>query len=104
MYAEWIQSYRDLPVLINQWANVMRWEKRTRPFLRTAEFLWQGGHTAHATEEDAAGEVARLLEADRRVAQDICGATRYKGEKSAYERFAGAKHTFFNEILKTEGI
>ncbi|MDT7952286.1 MAG: aminoacyl--tRNA ligase-related protein, partial [Acetobacteraceae bacterium] len=83
MYAEWIQSYRDLPVLINQWANVMRWEKRTRPFLRTAEFLWQEGHTAHATEQEAAEEVARMLEVYREVAEDVCGVPVYKGEKSS---------------------
>ncbi len=90
MYAEWIQSYRDLPVLINQWANVMRWEKRTRPFLRTAEFLWQEGHTAHATEPEAAEEVARMLEVYREVAEDVCAVPVYKGEKSSTERFAGA--------------
>ena len=74
MYAEWIQSYRDLPILINQWANVMRWEKRTRPFLRTLEFLWQEGHTAHATEAEAAEEVARMLEVYREVAEDVVRA------------------------------
>jgi prolyl-tRNA synthetase len=103
MYAEWIQSYRDLPVLINQWANVMRWEKRTRPFLRTAEFLWQEGHTAHATEQDAAEEVARMLEVYREVAEDVCAVPVYKGEKSASERFAGANHTFSIEALMPDG-
>jgi prolyl-tRNA synthetase len=103
MYAQWIQSYRDLPVLINQWANVMRWEKRTRPFLRTAEFLWQEGHTAHATEADAAEEVARMLEVYREVAEDICAVPVYKGEKSASERFAGANHTFSIEALMPDG-
>jgi prolyl-tRNA synthetase len=103
MYAQWIQSYRDLPVLINQWANVMRWEKRTRPFLRTAEFLWQEGHTAHATEADAAEEVARMLEVYREVAEDICAVPVYKGEKSAQERFAGANHTFSIEALMPDG-
>jgi prolyl-tRNA synthetase len=103
MYAQWIQSYRDLPVLINQWANVMRWEKRTRPFLRTAEFLWQEGHTAHATETDAAEEVARMLEVYREVAEDICAVPVYKGEKSASERFAGANHTFSIEALMPDG-
>jgi prolyl-tRNA synthetase len=103
MYAEWIQSYRDLPLLINQWANVMRWEKRTRPFLRTAEFLWQEGHTAHATETEAAEEVARMLEVYREVAEDICAVPVYKGEKSAAERFAGANHTFSIEALMPDG-
>jgi prolyl-tRNA synthetase len=103
MYAEWIQSYRDLPLLINQWANVMRWEKRTRPFLRTAEFLWQEGHTAHATEREAAEEVARMLEVYREVAEDVCAVPVYKGEKSASERFAGANHTFSIEALMPDG-
>src|ERR1700735_4227735 len=93
-YKGWIQSYRDLPLLINQWANVVRWEMRTRLFLRTAEFLWQEGHTAHATREEAEEEVARMLEIYREVAEDICGVPVYKGEKSAAERFAGADHTF----------
>ncbi|MBV8582120.1 MAG: proline--tRNA ligase [Candidatus Eremiobacteraeota bacterium] len=103
MYAEWIQSYRDLPVLINQWANVMRWEKRTRPFLRTAEFLWQEGHTAHATEQEAAEEVARMLEVYREVAEDVCAVPVYKGEKSSSERFAGANHTYSIEALMPDG-
>ncbi|MDB5042847.1 MAG: prolyl-tRNA synthetase [Candidatus Eremiobacteraeota bacterium] len=103
MYAEWIQSYRDLPILINQWANVMRWEKRTRPFLRTAEFLWQEGHTAHATEGEAAEEVARMLEVYREVAEDVCAVPVYKGEKSISERFAGANHTFSIEALMPDG-
>ncbi len=103
MYAEWIQSYRDLPVLINQWANVMRWEKRTRPFLRTAEFLWQEGHTAHATEEEAAAEVSQMLEVYREVAEDIAAVPVYKGEKSASERFAGATHTYSIEALMPDG-
>jgi prolyl-tRNA synthetase len=103
MYAEWIQSYRDLPVLINQWANVMRWEKRTRPFLRTLEFLWQEGHTAHATEQEAAAEVARMLEVYREVAETICAVPVYAGEKSANERFAGATHTYSLEALMPDG-
>ncbi len=103
MYAEWIQSYRDLPVLINQWVNVMRWEKRTRPFLRTSEFLWQEGHTAHATEQEAAEEVARMLEVYREVAEDVCAVPVYKGEKSASERFAGANHTYSIEALMPDG-
>src|SRR5476649_887708 len=103
MYADWVQSYRDLPILINQWANVMRWEKRTRPFLRTLEFLWQEGHTAHATEAEAATEVAQMLEVYREVSEDIVGVPVYKGEKSASERFAGATHTYSIEALMPDG-
>ncbi|GAC1404553.1 MAG: proline--tRNA ligase [Candidatus Velthaea sp.] len=103
MYAEWVQSYRDLPILINQWANVMRWEKRTRPFLRTLEFLWQEGHTAHETEREAAEEVAQMLEVYREVAEDVVGVPVYKGEKSANERFAGAAHTYSIEALMPDG-
>ncbi len=103
MYAEWLQSYRDLPILINQWANVMRWEKRTRPFLRTLEFLWQEGHTAHATEREAAEEVARMLEVYREVAEDIAAVPVVVGEKSASERFAGATHTYSIEGLMPDG-
>ncbi len=103
MYAEWLQSYRDLPILINQWANVLRWEKRTRPFLRTMEFLWQEGHTAHATETEAAEEVARMLDVYRDVAENICAVPVYLGEKSASERFAGATHTYSIEALMPDG-
>jgi prolyl-tRNA synthetase len=103
MYAEWVQSYRDLPILINQWANVLRWEKRTRPFLRTLEFLWQEGHTAHSTEREAAEEVARMLDVYEDVAQNVCAVPVYKGEKSASERFAGANHTFSIEALMPDG-
>src|SRR5580704_10592692 len=103
MYARWVQSHRDLPILINQWANVVRWEKRTRPFLRTLEFLWQEGHTAHATEGEAAEEVARMLEVYREVAEDVAGVPVVLGEKSANERFAGANHTFSIEALMPDG-
>ena len=103
MYAEWVQSYRDLPVLINQWSNILRWEKRTRPFLRTLEFLWQEGHTAHETEREAAGEVAQMLEVYREVAEDIVAVPVYTGEKSASERFAGAAHTYSIEALMPDG-
>jgi prolyl-tRNA synthetase len=103
MYAEWLKSYRDLPILINQWVNVLRWEKRTRPFLRTLEFLWQEGHTAHATEVEAAEEVQRMLEIYREVSEDIAGVPVYTGEKSASERFAGATHTFSIEALMPDG-
>jgi prolyl-tRNA synthetase len=103
MYAEWVQSYRDLPILINQWANVMRWEKRTRPFLRTLEFLWQEGHTAHATEQEAAEEVARMLDVYRDVAENVAAVPVYLGEKSSSERFAGANHTYSIEALMPDG-
>jgi prolyl-tRNA synthetase len=103
MYAEWLQSYRDLPILINQWANVVRWEKRTRPFLRTLEFLWQEGHTAHATESEAAAEAAQMLEIYREVAETVVGVPVVVGEKSASERFAGATHTFSIEGLMPDG-
>ncbi|GAC1307189.1 MAG: proline--tRNA ligase [Vulcanimicrobiaceae bacterium] len=103
MYAEWVQSYRDLPILINQWANVMRWEKRTRPFLRTMEFLWQEGHTAHATESEAAAEVRQMLEVYREVAEDVVAVPVYVGEKSSTERFAGATHTYSIEALMPDG-
>jgi prolyl-tRNA synthetase len=103
MYAEWVQSYRDLPILINQWANVMRWEKRTRPFLRTLEFLWQEGHTAHETQAEAAAEVAQMLDVYEEVAEDIVGIPVYKGEKSRSERFAGADHTYSIEALMPDG-
>ncbi|MBD5634312.1 MAG: proline--tRNA ligase [Candidatus Eremiobacteraeota bacterium] len=103
MYAEWVQSYRDLPILINQWVNVMRWEKRTRPFLRTLEFLWQEGHTAHATEAEASEEVQRMLEVYREVAEDVVGVPVIAGEKSSSERFAGATHTYSIEALMPDG-
>jgi prolyl-tRNA synthetase len=103
MYAEWLQSYRDLPILINQWANVLRWEKRTRPFLRTLEFLWQEGHTAHATEQEAAEEVARMLDVYRDVAENVAAVPVLLGEKSASERFAGATHTYSIEALMPDG-
>lgn len=103
MYSEWVQSYRDLPILINQWVNVMRWEKRTRPFLRTAEFLWQEGHTAHASQAEAAEEVRRMLEIYRAFAEDVAAVPVYAGEKSASERFAGADHTYSIEALMPDG-
>jgi prolyl-tRNA synthetase len=103
MYAEWIQSYRDLPVLINQWANVMRWEKATRPFLRTLEFLWQEGHTAHATQDEASREAALILDLYREVAEDVCAMPVYGGEKSASERFPGAINTLSIEALMPDG-
>lgn len=103
MYSRWIQSHRDLPVLINQWCNVMRWEKATRPFLRTLEFLWQEGHTVHAGESEAAEEVQRMLEIYREVAEDVLALPVIKGRKSENERFAGAVATYAIEALMPDG-
>ncbi|NNE26078.1 MAG: proline--tRNA ligase [Saprospiraceae bacterium] len=98
-YKDWIQSYRDLPLLINQWANVVRWEMRTRPFLRTAEFLWQEGHTAHATKQEAWEEAELIHEIYARFAEDYMAMPVIKGAKTASERFAGADETFTIEAL-----
>jgi prolyl-tRNA synthetase len=98
-YRKWIQSYRDLPLLVNQWANVMRWEMRTRLFLRTTEFLWQEGHTAHATAEEAQEETLRMLEVYRRFAEDYMAMPVICGEKTERERFAGAVRTYCIEAL-----
>jgi prolyl-tRNA synthetase len=103
LYAKWIQSHRDLPVLINQWANVMRWEKATRPFLRTLEFLWQEGHTAHATAAEAAAEVQQMLGIYREVAEDVLALPVISGRKSENERFAGAEATYAIEALMPDG-
>jgi prolyl-tRNA synthetase len=103
LYAQWVQSYRDLPILINLWNSVVRWEKRTRPFLRTLEFLWQEGHTAHATHEESTAEVAQMLEVYREFAEDVAAVPVYTGEKSASERFAGALHTHSIEALMPDG-
>ncbi|HYO88863.1 MAG TPA: aminoacyl--tRNA ligase-related protein, partial [Candidatus Limnocylindrales bacterium] len=92
--AKWIQSYRDLPLLLNQWANVVRWELRTRPFLRTAEFLWQEGHTAHATEAEAEEETLRMLDVYADVAVNVAAIPVIKGQKSESEKFAGALRTY----------
>ena len=97
--ADWIDSYRDLPVLLNQWANVVRWEKRTRPFLRTTEFLWQEGHTAHADEADAREETMRMLEIYRTFMEEWMAMPVHTGKKTASERFAGAVDTFSCEAL-----
>ena len=99
MYKKWIQSYRDLPLLINQWANVVRWEMRTRLFLRTTEFLWQEGHTAHATAEEAEQETLLILELYRQLAEDYLAMPVLTGVKSESEKFAGAKHTYCIEAL-----
>ena len=102
-YKNWIHSYRDLPVLCNQWANVVRWEMRTRLFLRTAEFLWQEGHTAHATSQEALEEARRMLDVYADFAENFMAVPVIKGVKSANERFAGAVETFCIEALMQDG-
>lgn len=102
-YKGWIQSYRDLPLLINQWANVVRWEMRTRLFLRTAEFLWQEGHTAHATKEEAIEEAEKMLEVYATFVENWMGIPVLKGLKSPNERFAGAEETYCIEALMQDG-
>jgi prolyl-tRNA synthetase len=103
MYSRWIESYRDLPVLLNQWCNVMRWEKVTRLFLRTAEFLWQEGHTAHATATECQEEVLRMLEVYREFAEHDLAIPVHAGRKSAAEKFAGAEMTYSIEALMRDG-
>ncbi len=102
-YRGWIQSYRDLPILVNQWANVVRWEMRTRLFLRTAEFLWQEGHTAHATAEEAVEETNRMLDVYATFAEEVLAVPVIKGSKTANERFAGALDTMCIEALMQDG-
>ena len=102
-YKNWIQSYRDLPILCNQWANVFRWEMRTRLFLRTAEFLWQVGHTAHATREEAETEARRMLDVYADFAENFMAVPVVKGVKSANERFAGALDTYTIEAMMQDG-
>ena len=102
-YKNWIQSYRDLPILVNQWANVVRWEMRTRLFLRTAEFLWQEGHTAHATREDAIEETKKMLEVYADFVENWMAVPVIKGVKTANERFAGAEDTYCIEALMQDG-
>jgi prolyl-tRNA synthetase len=99
MYAKWVRSYRDLPILINQWCNVMRWEMRTRLFLRTTEFLWQEGHTAHETEVEAREETARMLDVYARFAQDYLAIPVIRGRKTDSERFPGAVETYTIEAM-----
>ncbi len=103
MYAKWVQSYRDLPLLINQWANVVRWEMRTRLFLRTAEFLWQEGHTAHATEQEAWEETRRMLEVYTDFAYNEAAIPVIPGRKSEKEKFAGAVASFTIEAMMKDG-
>jgi len=102
-YKDWIQSYRDLPLLINQWANVVRWEMRTRLFLRTAEFLWQEGHTAHATAAEAIAETRQMLDIYATFAEEWMALPVIKGVKTASERFAGAEDTYCIEALMQDG-
>ena len=102
-YKNWIQSYRDLPILVNQWANVVRWEMRTRLFLRTAEFLWQEGHTAHATEQEAMEEAIKMLNVYADFAENFMALPVVKGVKTANERFAGALETFCIEAMMQDG-
>mgnify|MGYP000980115116 CR=1 FL=1 len=102
-YKNWIQSYRDLPILINQWANVVRWEMRTRLFLRTAEFLWQEGHTAHATKEEAMEEATKMLDVYTRFVENFMAIPVIQGAKTESERFAGAEETFCIEALMQDG-
>ncbi len=103
MYAKWVSSWRDLPVLINQWCNVVRWEKVTRPVLRTTEFLWQEGHTLHATEAEAQEETLRMLEVYRSFAEEMLAMPVVHGPKSESEKFAGAKMTYAIEALMGDG-
>ena len=103
LYAKWIQSWRDLPVLINQWANVVRWEKVTRPFLRTTEFLWQEGHTAHETEAEAQEETLKILALYKEFAETELAMPVIDGQKSESEKFAGASRTYSIEALMGDG-
>jgi prolyl-tRNA synthetase len=103
MYGRWIQSWRDLPILINQWANIVRWEMRTRLFLRTTEFLWQEGHTAHATEAEAVEETLRMLEVYRTFAEEHMAMPIIKGVKTESEKFAGAVRTYCIEAMMQDG-
>jgi prolyl-tRNA synthetase len=103
MYAKWVRSWRDLPVLINQWANVVRWEKVTRPFLRTTEFLWQEGHTLHATEEEAEEETLRMLGMYRSFYEETLAVPVIPGRKTESEKFAGALRTYSVEALMADG-
>ena len=103
MYAKWVQSWRDLPILINQWANVVRWEKKTFPFIRTTEFLWQEGHTAHETAEEAEGETLKILDLYTEVCESVLAMPVLKGRKSDSEKFAGALRTYSIEALMGDG-
>lgn len=103
MYSKWVQSYRDLPLLINQWANVVRWEKTTRPFLRTSEFLWQEGHTLHSSEEEAMEETLKMLNVYEEFSRNVLAMPVLIGQKSEKEKFAGAKATYSMEAMMQDG-
>lgn len=103
MYSKWVKSYRDLPLLINQWANVVRWEKTTRPFLRTSEFLWQEGHTLHQTKEEAEEETLKMLEVYREFMQNVLAIEVLTGRKTQKEKFAGAVDTYSMEAMMLDG-
>src|SRR5579884_4488047 len=103
-FSRWIQSYRDLPLLLNQWANVMRWELRTRMFLRTTEFLWQEGHTAHSNHQEAVEEVLRILDIYADVAENVMAMPVIKGVKTASEKFAGALRSYSIEAMMQNGL
>lgn len=103
LYSDWIKSYRDLPVLINQWANVFRWEKKTLPFIRTSEFLWQEGHTAHIDEEEARAETMQMLKIYKEVVEELLAIPVYDGQKTPSERFAGAIDTYSIEAMMKDG-
>lgn len=103
MYSKWVQSYRDLPMLYNQWCNVVRWEKSTRPFLRTSEFLWQEGHTVHASSEEAMEETEKMLEVYREFCENVLAIPVFAGQKSEKEKFAGAVATFSIEAMMRDG-
>jgi prolyl-tRNA synthetase len=102
-FRRWVSSYRDLPILMNQWANVVRWEMRTRMFLRTSEFLWQEGHTAHASEEEAVAETLKMLEVYRELAENVLAVPVIVGEKPENERFPGARNTYSIEAMMQDG-
>ena len=103
MYAKWVQTWRDLPMKYNQWCSVMRWEKATRPFLRTSEFLWQEGHTIHATAEEAQEETMQMLHVYQEVAENVMALPVYVGQKSEKEKFAGARATYSMEAMMQDG-
>ncbi len=103
MFSRWVKSYRDLPVKLNQWANVMRWEKTTRPFLRTSEFLWQEGHTLHETEQEAREETMQMLEIYRQVVESVLAIPLIVGRKTEKEKFAGAVETYSIEAMTRDG-
>jgi prolyl-tRNA synthetase len=103
MFSQWVQSWRDLPMKFNQWCSVMRWEKTTRPFLRTAEFWWQEGHTVHATAEEAQEETLLMLEVYRAFCEDVLAIPVFSGQKSDKEKFAGARATYSVEAMMQDG-